>query len=339
MKKYRIAKRIIENKRIVSTPDYRDMGAVLLFVFLFPYIVAFFFGNVSTEYEETQESTSFIVCNTTLAGTEKMPLETYLACRLPVTIDTSCEPETLKAQAVILRTELMKAYRDGLEQEGDTPVNSKEQDGKKYIYVESVVAMTDGEEYEKCRAAVNSTKGMYMTYKEKPIKAPYFALSAGMTRNGNEVLKSTEYPYLKSVMCERDFTADEYVQTVRINETAFFLRLQEVYPQIAWEEGKELTDILRIDRDRANYVTKIEAGNFSMSGETFRSIFSLNSSCFTVELENNAIINDTVVIKVKGVGHGLGFCQYAANEAAKKGSDFVDILNYFFTDIVIEKTE
>lgn len=339
MKEYRIAERIIENKRIVSTPDYRDMGAVLLFVFLFPYIVAFFFGNVNTEYEETQESTSFIVCNTTLAGTEKMPLETYLACRLPASIDTSCEPETLKAQAVILRTELMKTYRDGLEQEGETPVNSKEQDGKKYIYVESVIAMTDGEEYEKCRTAVNSTKGMYMTYEEKPIKAPYFALSAGMTRNGNEALKSTEYPYLKSVMCERDFTADEYVQTVRINETAFFLRLQEVYPEIVWEEGKELTDILRIDRDRANYVTKIEAGNFSMSGETFRSIFSLNSSCFTVELENNAIINDTVVIKVKGVGHGLGFCQYAANEAAKKGSDFIDILNYFFTDIVIEKTE
>ncbi|TCL61104.1 stage II sporulation protein D [Kineothrix alysoides] len=339
MKKYRIAERIIENKRIVSTPDYRDMGAVLLFIFLFPYIVTFFFGNVSAGYEEAQESTSFIVCNTTLAGTEKMPLETYLACRLPATIDTSYEPETLKAQAVILRTELMKAYRDSLEQEGENPANSKEQDGKKYIYVESIVAMTDGEEYEKCREAVNSTRGMYMTYKEKPIKAPYFALSAGMTRNGNEVLKSMEYPYLKSVMCERDFTAKEYVQTVRIKKTAFLIRMQEVYPGIVWEEGKELTDMLRIDRDRANYVTKIEMGGSAMSGETFRSIFSLNSSCFTVELENNAIIDDTVVIKVKGVGHGLGFCQYAANEAAKKGSDFIDILNYYFTDIVIEKTE
>lgn len=47
----------------------------------------------------------------------------------------------------------------------------------------------------------------------------------------------------------------------------------------------------------------------------------------------------TIVIKVKGVGHGLGFCQYGANEAAKKGSDYIDILNYFFSEIVIEKTE
>lgn len=342
MRKNRFAVGLMRNRRIASgaefVPDYRDWGAVLLFIFLFPYIISFFFGNVRTGHEEEKEEDmgSFIVCNTTAAGTERMPLETYLISRLPATINMDSEPETLKAQAVILRTEVMKAYYDGMETE-DRDTRSK--DGKKYIYMESSVSMTDGEVYEKCKSAVGGTKGMYMTYKEKPVKAPYFAISAGATRNGNEVFKSGEYPYLKSVMCARDFTADEYMQTIRVNKTAFMIRIQEVYPEIVWEEGKELTDMIQIERDRANYVTEIRLGNLVMSGEAFRSVFSLNSSCFTVELENNAIMNDVVVIKTKGVGHGLGFCQYGANEAAKKGSDFIDILNYFFTDIVIEKTE
>ena len=44
-----------------------------------------------------------------------------------------------------------------------------------------------------------------------------------------------------------------------------------------------------------------------------------------------------MILKTKGVGHGLGFCQYGANEAAKRGNDYIDILNYFFSDTVIEK--
>ncbi|NLL78134.1 MAG: SpoIID/LytB domain-containing protein [Clostridiales bacterium] len=338
MRKYKIVENMMENRRIVSTPDYRDMGAILLFIFLLPYIVSFFFGNVGagSGYEEEEQNTSYIVCNTTTAGTEKMPMETYLACRLPETINMDYKPETLKAQAVILRTELMKVYYDSLEQEEG---RTESDDGKKYIYIESKISMADGDKYKKCKEAVNSTKGMYMTYKDKPITAPYFAISAGMTRNGNEVLKSGEYPYLKSVMCERDFTSAEYTQTVRMNKTSFMIRVKELYPELVWEEGPALTDMFEIERDRAKYVTEVKTGEFSMSGETFRSIFSLNSSCFTVELENNVFMDDIVVIKTKGVGHGLGFCQYAANEAAKKGSDFIDILNYFFTDIVIEKTE
>ena len=58
----------------------------------------------------------------------------------------------------------------------------------------------------------------------------------------------------------------------------------------------------------------------------------IKSSCFEIVDEGN-----TVVLKTKGVGHGLGFCQYGANEAAKRGNDYIDILNYFFSDTVMEK--
>lgn len=341
MKKYGLSHNILKNRRTVSDSGFRNVGAVLLFVFLFPYILSFFFGNTGA-WEDTagiaeetfsRKESHFIICNTSNAGMEKIPMETYLIARLPATISMDYEPETLKAQAVILRTELMKQYYDGIS--GDSMEKVEKTDGGQiYLYVESTLCMTDGESYDKCRNAVESTGGMYLAYEGTPVMAPYFLVSAGATRNGNEVFEKGEYPYLKSVMCSRDFTAQDYAQSVSINRTALALQLHELDAEIVLTEEGQLAQELTLERDRAGYVTRIGTDGHDLSGETFRDAFGLASSCFTVEGEG-----DTVIFRTKGVGHGLGFCQYGANEAAKKGSDFIDILNYFFTDIKIEKTE
>lgn len=52
MKKLEIVKNAIRNRRTESKPDYRDVAAVLLFIFLLPYIVSFFFGNAGIEKKE-----------------------------------------------------------------------------------------------------------------------------------------------------------------------------------------------------------------------------------------------------------------------------------------------
>lgn len=351
---------VLKNQRIVAEPNYRDLGAILLFIFLLPYIISFFFGNVGKEmtggeadglvssgggiiyqnkiYEESN-STGIFVCNTTAAGTETMPLETYLVSRLPSTINMNYEIEALKAQVIVLRTELMRACygkkSDDKPEMDDHNNKYNNLDNKKiYIYTESNIVRADGEIYEKAKKAVDKTRGMYMTYGEHPIKAPYFALSAGATRNGNEVFDSDNYSYLKSVMCERDFTSEEYNKSIKMGSGSFFDRLNEVSPGISAHRNEDLKEILNISRDRAGYVTEIGIGDKIISGEMFRDIFSLSSSSFEIGEEDGK-----VSIKTKGVGHGLGFCQYAANESAKKGSDFIDILNYFFSDIAIEKTE
>ncbi len=350
MEKLEIVNNLIKNRRSGSGPDYRDAVAILLFIFLLPYIVSFFFGNAGMEMEEGEaevlqeeerggkgkggkqelfwedmEKAEFIVCNTTAAGTEMMPLEAYLVSRLPSTIPMEYEMEALKAQAVVLRTELMRLYYDK---------RTEKEDGKVYIYVESNIVKTDGDMYQKCIDAVNSTKGMYLAYEGYPIKAPYFAVSAGATRNGNEVFGSDEYGYLKSVVCGRDFTSGDYVHSERMDRDIFLERVREFRPKIEWKEGEMPEEAFPVKRDRAGYVMEIGVGENAMSGELFRTIFALNSSCFEIREEGG-----TVIIKTKGAGHGLGLCQYGANEAAKKGSDYIDILNYFFSEIVIEKTE
>ena len=363
MKEKEIIKNVIENKRVVTGPDYRDMGAILLFIFLLPYIVSFFFGNagigeeleenmpdekVAFEVEMFREDLSeaeYIVCNTTIAGTEKIPLETYLVSRLPATIDMEYELEVLKAQAIVLRTELLRNYYETKHTAEANDGNAQNEEGKHYIYIESSLPQVSEQVYEKSKEAVSSTRGMYLTYEKVPATAPYFAVSAGMTRNGSEAFHSEDYPYLKSVVCERDFTSENYVQTIKLSKQAFYERLwelaneknmskEEEHGQVQELLSQGLEKSVSVNRDSAGYVTDVLVDGAYISGEGIRSAFLLNSSCFEWEEEGS-----TVVIRVKGVGHGLGLCHYGANEMAKEGNDYINILQYFFADIVIEKTE
>lgn len=40
---------------------------------------------------------------------------------------------------------------------------------------------------------------------------------------------------------------------------------------------------------------------------------------------------------VLGYGHGVGMSQYGANYMAKQGSDFKEILTYYYTDCNVER--
>ena len=143
-------KNVVNYRRIALKTGYRDLGAVLLFLLFVPYAVSFFFGNtgqgavgegeeaaVEEEgmFREDAGKAEYIVYN-----------KTYLTGYLPATIDMDYEMEALKAQAVVLRTELMKLA---------------EEDGK-HIYVESGNVPVGEEAYERSKEAVSSTRGMFL---------------------------------------------------------------------------------------------------------------------------------------------------------------------------------
>ena len=90
-------------------------------------------------------------------------------------------------------------YYESMKEENLTEDKSRKlsEDGKKYIYVESNLPAMSEKIYEKSCRAVEDTRGMYMVYEKVPVIAPYFAVSAGKTRNGNEVFAKQDYPYLQ----------------------------------------------------------------------------------------------------------------------------------------------
>ena len=56
----------------------------------------------------------------------------------------------------------------------------------------------------------------------------------------------------------------------------------------------------------------------------------LPSAFFAVEKKGDAF-----VIKGGGFGHGIGMSQNGANEMAKQGKDYQEILNLFYKDIEV----
>lgn len=338
MKKLRVFQ-AFKIKRIVPGSVPRNLGTVLLFLLLFPYIITFLFGNLKegeaegeeAEYREAFYGERIYVSNTTALGTENIPLEVYVADRLARSMNSSFETEALKAQAVLIRSGMIAS----LEASGENAAGIGEikmQD----IYYGSVPVP------ENVLAAVSETKGVYLAYEGKAVNGAYFAVSNGATRNGEELF-GEEYPYLKSVPCSRDFLSAEYASSVSCrcsefdqnweNINSFSITEEEILEKAGVKSEKELDDIT-LYRDSAGYVLYVEREGKYVSGEQFRDSFRLASASFHLNKEGGEIL-----ITVKGTGHGLGMSQFGANEMAKEGKDYVEILNYFFEHVTFTKSE
>ena len=62
-----------------------------------------------------------------------------------------------------------------------------------------------------------------------------------------------------------------------------------------------------------------------------RQALHLNSACFYL-----SELDGKIRIVTKGIGHGLGLSQYGANELAKEGKNYQEILRYYYTDVTLE---
>ena len=157
--------------------------------------------------------------------------------------------------------------------------------------------------YQRLKSAWDATEGQVIMHNNELALVPFHQLSNGKTRNGKEVLGSDVYPYLQVKDCSKDIGADEQMQT-----------------QIIELAGAQITA-----SDSAGYVLEVKIGEETCSGDSFRDTYGLPSSCFELQ----EFDGKTRVI-TKGVGHGLGMSQYTANEMAKEGKSYEEILQYFF---------
>ncbi len=318
-------------KRTVPGFSFGNLGTFFLFLILTPYLITFFFGNLREGTGEKvsfakEETGSVFVNNETSFGREKIPLEDYVADKLARSMDSDFEMEALKAQAVLIRSNLL--------------AEREEENGREISVADSEYgknAIT-----EKILEATVQTKGVYLTFAGRIVEGAYFAISNGRTRNGKEAL-SDEYSYLQSVSCERDFLADDFGSSFIFSEKEFEINWESMFfeqltedeildrGQIAAEKEMEKYTLYR---DSADYVLYIEESGAYAGGEEFRKAFGLPSADFHLEKEDGEVI-----ISVKGAGHGFGMSQFGANEMAKEGNDYVRILDYFFQDATITKFE
>lgn len=268
----------------------------LSIIILLPYIVTVFI-NGSSMASSSRVDDAYVKVKTE-AGTIEMSMEEYCIGVLAREIPADYKKEALKAQAILVRTEVCKKLQEnGRDIVLEEPFWTKEDMEKAWGAVKT------SSNYMKFEQIWKDTECQILTYEGKPVKASFFRLSNGSTRDGNEVLGNEEYPYLKIVDCPLDIEASEQIQTVTLDDM-----------------DAEITEC-----DTAGYVVTVRVGEESFSGEEFRNKYHLASSCFTFQKYNGKLR-----ITTRGVGHGLGMSQYTANEMAKEGADAASILAYFF---------
>jgi stage II sporulation protein D len=72
------------------------------------------------------------------------------------------------------------------------------------------------------------------------------------------------------------------------------------------------------------------AGSFSMPLRTIRSAITLRSSFFSVSVDG-----DSLLLKGRGYGHGVGLCQEGAMMMAMKGFNYQQIIDFYYFGVLI----
>lgn len=284
------------------TGKVRKAGRWFLIIILLPYMITVFINGPKAI---TSSKADEILVK--LKDGETMPAEEYCIGILAKDISADYEEETLKAQAVLVRTEVYRQIQN-LENEGTL---------EEYWTAKQMKAawgMRYAQNYKKLKNALEQTTGQVLFYGENLAMTPFFKLSNGYTRDTKEVLGSEEYPYLKIVKCPEDVKADNEIWTGVLTD---------------------VTDVEIQETDSVGYVLKVRVGEETISGEEFRSRYNLPSSCFTLQR-----YHDKLWVTTRGIGHGIGMSQYTANEMAKEKKGYKKILKYFFEGTrIIEVTD
>lgn len=285
----------------------KTLLSLIVIVICLPYLVTFVvqgdFLN-EPEKEETVEDRSD-------EDTERLIL--MLASEMPVTY----EKEALKAQAVIARTNLAYAQEnDQAEPERISREEMRERFGGKDYQ----------KYYELLKSCVEETAGETVTYQDKMIQLPYHYVSAGKTRE--RAGEKDTIPYLKAVSSMSDLSSERFLKIEFYSKKQFRNKLRSAYPDLKFPEDSVEKMASVAKRDASSYVLIVELPGQKISGEDFRNVFSLNSTCFSVKE-----VDGQVRIVTKGYGQGYGMSQYGANEMAKEGSSYKQILEYYYSGI------
>ena len=276
--------------------------AFLIILFLLPYIISVFINGKNA-----------------VQGADSDNASVYLAEMLAGETDGGYEIEALKAQAVVLRTELYRTEKEKqtLLDKCLTQTQMKKKWGTKYE-----------ENLKKCQQAAEETKGIVLWYHETFAWAPFHQSSNGKTRDVQEVLGNADYPYITAKECPLDKAAEDEIQVHLIEYKEIQKRCREFLvaeEQKKAENGYGYEDFEIQEWDSSGYVRKMRIGETICTGDQFRDALKLPSSSFSFYKSPHGLKIATV-----GKGHGFGMSQWTAQEMAKDGKNYEEILQYFY---------
>jgi len=262
--------------------------------------------------------------NGLLLVVNELDLEDYLLGVVASEMPYDWNIETLEAQAIASRTYALYQKRMT--------------DGKVY----NLVATENGQMYhgisgERSTAAraVQETRGLVITYEGGLIQAFYHSSCGGHTEDASQ-LWDVDEPYLKGVDCDCQ-EISKYGEWERRFSPALIARaLGKRKFQVSHITSMALGSITSAGRVQ-NVSIRHAGGSTLVPAESLRSAVgnSLIPSVF-FELE---LLGDEFVFSGRGMGHGVGLCQWGAEEMARNKHDYRSILSHYYPGTVLARID
>ncbi|NIA22762.1 MAG: SpoIID/LytB domain-containing protein [Proteobacteria bacterium] len=277
-----------------------------------------------------------------------VPIEAYLKGVVPYEIGNLNidKIEAIKAQAVAARTYVIRKL-----------TNSR----NKYYYVyndiRDQVYRGVMENSNVVDMACDATRGIILTYKNKPIDAKYSSCCGGVTADARELWTDKKVPYLTPVIDAKSYlifkgkpfcSNSRYSHwTIKYSKGELFGILKKNLSRLTGKSEDEIGNIKSIvitkrgpSRRVIEVIVYTSAGEFSVEKNNIRMLLknnsepskSLPSTLFTMEMGG-----DSIKIIGRGYGHGAGMCQYGAMGMAEKGYNYKDILRHYYRGVHLEK--
>ena len=264
---------------------------------------------------------------------EDMTLEKYLQGVVRGEMPASFEMEALKAQAAAERTYVYYQLAAGRKEHHPEAYVCTDHTCCSAFLSEQAAREKWGGDYDPWEArieqAVAETDGQTVLYGGKPILAVFHSSSAGKTAAAGQVW-SGDLPYLQSVDSpESEETVPNYYSVVTFTAAEAKEKLLAARPGLKLEGTPE--DWLgEVTEDASGRVETAVIGGETWKGTEVRAAFGLRSACFAAEAQA-----ESLTFYVTGYGHGVGMSQYGANQLAREGKTWREILEWYYAGVTI----
>ena len=303
---------------------------VSILVLLLPFILTLLLSDKS-DNTTSLAAMDFHVFYDKGGKSEELEFDQYLIGVVAANMPAGYSMEALKTQAVIARTYAL--YNISLLTE-DNPEKidfTTSELGLAFISLDELEKFWGSEEYltyfAKLENSVYGTKDEVMTYDGNLILPVFFDTGSGFTRNASEAW-GVKLPYLVSVESKSDVMSTHYLKIIEYELSELIRILEQTYPEVTFSEDTFFDKVTVSERDSTNYITAMDLGGQTVTGEEFAKVLGLNSNNFYME-----DYDGKVRIICTGVGHGVGLSQYGANAMAGEGYSYDEILLHYYSDV------
>ena len=280
---------------------------ILIILFLLPISICSFLLKKKAVFFSEKPKHNTVIINVKEKNLY-LDLENYVIGVVAGEMPALFQDEALKAQAVAVRSYVLSKEKDGNYEvsasTGDqvflTSYEMKEKWQNDY-----------DEYYNKILNAVKKTTGEVLTKDNKILKAFYFSMSNGYTENskdvfGEDLTQSVESPFeisLSNFEIVKEFSKSELLEKLGVDNLNI--------------ENQQISE--------TKHTSSIIIGGKEFSGIEVRKLLNLRSTDFEIKQ-----VGENFNIITRGYGHGVGMSQYGANELAKSGKSYKEILAYYY---------